>query len=570
MKAEVCDVCNKKFTSINELDEHLAAHINGDEESNEYIETFFPESIAIEPIHTEETKQLGDKMFTSISDLSDYFCVRAKNKDNTYNECTTPLPPENNLSEYLHFLNKDKIQESNNGNKTLICSDSQQESANPESKEKSLICNTCKKDCSDPNVLEHHSFLHNTVKSDACDTCGRKIVFLSCFYKDKDPLPPSEDTHTSNDGQNTENNADKGIETITIADGPGEHNDSEDTTEFKRIYAPTLTLDEEMEEILAKEKLYPCTLCTKICTEDKALKKHMQKHAESLSCNVCYKAFNRVDSLYTHLRLHTGEKPYVCSVCNMSFTRQSSLRNHSQLHNKEKSYECIVCNKRFARKSKLDLHFFSHAGDKPEKCDTCNKTFLHKYSLKQHLLTHTIHTVFKPFTCDYCDKGFSRSECLRDHVRIHTGEKPYKCNICNKGFTQASGLRYHSFTHNKEKPHACTICTKSFARKDKLEMHYLTHTGEKPHQCETCDKAFTREHLLKEHMLTHENRTNENLHKCSICEKTFTRSSYVRIHMRIHTGEKPFACHVCDKRFTQSCALYSHSLRHTEEKDAME
>ncbi|GFQ76342.1 zinc finger protein [Trichonephila clavata] len=265
MKAEICDVCNRKFSSINELDEHLAAHINGDEESNEYIETFFPENIVIEPIHTEETKQLGDKIFTSISDLSDYFCVRAKNKDNTHNECTTPLPPENNLSEYLHFLNKEKIQESNEYNKTPVCSDSQQESTNPESKEKSLICNACKKDCSDPNVLEYHSFLHNRVKSDACDTCGRKIVFLSCFYKDKDPLPPSEDTHTSNNGgqntennggQNTDNNADKCIETITIADGPVEHNDSEDTTEFNRLYAPTL--EEEMEEILAKEKLYPC------------------------------------------------------------------------------------------------------------------------------------------------------------------------------------------------------------------------------------------------------------------------------------------------------------------------
>lgn len=57
-----------------------------------------------------------------------------------------------------------------------------------------------------------------------------------------------------------------------------------------------------------------------------------QTNNNRVKCKICFKVFSSSNYLISHMRLHSGVKPFKCDLCDMSFRFMQNLRAHRKVH----------------------------------------------------------------------------------------------------------------------------------------------------------------------------------------------------------------------------------------------
>ncbi|GAB1860638.1 Zinc finger protein 227 [Camponotus japonicus] len=222
---------------------------------------------------------------------------------------------------------------------------------------------------------------------------------------------------------------------------------------------------------------YSCFICKKGYSKKRYLKRHMMCHSDfpRHRCSKCGCRFKTKTELDSHMKTHSV--PYSCNQCTRVFNHKSNYKRHLVSHLDPQGlylpkYPCRFCGKRFPNNRTLETHIRVHTGERPFKCQYCEKSF----SQRGNLINHTrIHSNPRSYTCEVCGRSFNQRATLRDHGLLHTGEKPHVCNVCGKAFTVSAALRRHMFNHAEKKPFKCETCDMGFVGKYDLRRHMRVH-----------------------------------------------------------------------------------------------
>lgn len=373
-KPYCCKMCNKRFTQISGLKDHMGTHGTSNYKCKDCGKCYSKKSTFKFHLlkHTDMLPHICERCGKGFSynyrlNRHKEKCYRDKPTEFVCEECGLVFEERKKLRTHLrkhNYASKKKSVKLNEPLEPSIFCDlcgkmfttkshfSLHMRVHSGSNEKRHKCEQCKKCFYYKAALENHAKLHSGAAiSYACSQCEK-------IFSVQSQLRKHEKTHTGNRDYKCEI--------------------------CHRCYATRSSLNAHIPSH-KKEKPYGCPHCDKFFAHSSYLNAHIKSHSKQHTCTECGKAFAKAFNLERHIRWHKNERMYSCEICGKTFIDMTGLKSHQYRHIGYKPHACQFCEKSFTESGSLARHVRIHTGEKPYKCKVCGQCFNQSSSLKNHV-----------------------------------------------------------------------------------------------------------------------------------------------------------------------------------------